>query len=288
MRYACIHTHTELCDGSGTVEDFCRAAFEKGLVSLGFSAHGPLPKESGFKTGWHLPGERLGEYMESVRAAKRRWEGRLPVYLGLEVDYIPGVTGPADPFFQNLGLDYIIGSVHFVLPPGGAPFCVDGPAGEFEAGIQDGFGGDAEAMVNSYWDNVEAMIRGGGFDVLGHVDLVKKNNAGERWFSESAAYYRRRAGETAKLAARYGLTAEVNTGGINRKKISVPYPSAFLLKIFREYNIPMVINADAHKSGDLDGHYGEARAAMAEAGYGETVIFEGRKNGRPLWRTEKL
>jgi histidinol-phosphatase (PHP family) len=144
MRYACIHTHTEFCDGSGTVEDFCRAAFKKGLVSLGFSAHGPLPQEAGFKAEWTIPRERLEEYMEAVRAAKHRWEGRLPVYLGLEVDYIPGVTGPADAFFQNLGLDYIIGSVHFVLPPRGAPFCVDGPAGELEAGVRNGFGGDSD------------------------------------------------------------------------------------------------------------------------------------------------
>jgi histidinol-phosphatase (PHP family) len=91
-----------------------------------------------------------------------------------------------------------------------------------------------------------------------------------------------------KLAARYGVTAEVNTGGINRKKIQDPYPSAFLMKVFRENKIPMVINADAHKWEDLDGHYGEARSAMLEAGYGETVIFEGKKDGRPLWRTEKL
>jgi histidinol-phosphatase (PHP family) len=288
MKYACIHTHTSFCDGSGTVEDFCKAAFEKGLASLGFSAHGPFLKKTGFKTEWNIPEDRLEEYMETVRAAKRRWEGKLPVFLGLEVDYIPGVTGPADAFFQNLGLDYVIGSVHFVIPPKGAPFCVDGPMEELETGIKDGFGGDSEAMVNNYWDNVEAMIRCGGFDVLGHVDLIKKNNAGERWFSESAAYYRRRAAETAELAARHGITAEINTGGINRKKISDPYPSAFLLRAFREYRIPMVINADAHNTGDLDGHYGEARAALLQAGYGETVIFEGRKDGRPLWRAEKL
>jgi histidinol-phosphatase (PHP family) len=50
----------------------------------------------------------------------------------------------------------------------------------------------------------------------------------------------------------------------------------------------MVINADAHRPEDLDGHYPEARTALLDAGYTETALFEGRKDGRPQWRTEKL
>jgi histidinol-phosphatase (PHP family) len=288
MKYACIHTHTSFCDGSGTVEDFCEAAAGKGLESLGFSAHAPIPRGSGLTTDWHLPAERLEEYLDAVRDARRRWEGRLPVYLGLEADYIPGIMSPADFSIQDLGLDYIIGSVHYVVPPTGAPFCVDGPALELEAGIRDGFGGDTKALLNSYWDTIAAMIRTGGFDVLGHADLVRKNNSGGRFFSESAAFYRARARDAAKLAGEYGVTAEVNTGGMNRKKMRDPYPSAFLLGAFREYSVPLVINADAHTCEDLDGHYGEARAAMLEAGYVEAVIFAGRAGGRPVWRPERL
>jgi histidinol-phosphatase (PHP family) len=288
MKYACIHTHTAFCDGTGAVEDYCQAAFDKGLVSLGFSAHAPLPRGGGITSDWHLPAERLEAYLDAVRDARRRWETRLPVYLGLEADYIRGVTSPADFSIEELGLDYIIGSVHYVTPPEGAPFCVDGPATEIEAGIRDGFGGDTEAMVNDYWDNVEAMIRGGGFDVLGHVDLVRKNNSGGRLFAETAGFYRARASGAVEVAARYGVTAEVNTGGMNRKKLPDPYPAAFVMKALRANNVPLVINADAHQSGDVDGNYGAARAAMVDAGYKEAVIFEGREDGRPVWRAEKL
>jgi histidinol phosphatase-like PHP family hydrolase len=40
-----------------------------------------------------------------------------------------------------------------------------------------------------------------------------------------------------------------------------------------------VINADAHRAKDLDGHYEEARKTMLAAGYTETGLFEGRENG---------
>jgi histidinol-phosphatase (PHP family) len=288
MKYSCIHTHTHFCDGKGDVESFCVKAWEKGFDSLGFSSHAPVFRKTGITTDWNVKEERLEAYLDEVRAAKRRWEGRLSVYLGLEVDFIPGLMGPADRDYRDMGLDYIIGSVHFVVPPRGAPFTVDGPPEELETGIREGWGGDARGVVNAYWDSVEAMLRAGGLDVLGHPDLIKKNNPQNRWFSEEDEFYRRRTAAAAALSAQTGVTAEINTGGMNRKRISVPYPSPAFLKLFRENRVPMVINADAHRCEDLDGHYGEAREALLAAGYTETVLFGGRKDGLARWESEKL
>jgi histidinol-phosphatase (PHP family) len=280
LKLACIHTHTSFCDGEGSVEDFCQAAYKKGLQSLGFSAHAPLFKKTGIKTDWNLAEENLEAYLDAVRAAKKRWEGKLPIYLGLEVDFIPGLMSPADKDYKEMGLDYIIGSVHYLILPKCTPFTVDGPMEELESGIREGFGGDTEAMMNAYWDNMEALITGGGFTVLGHVDLVKKNNAENRLFREADANYRRRIEKIAALAGRYKITAEVNTGGMNRKRTDSPYPGLPLLRLLRENQVPMIINADAHRPQDLDGHYKEACEAMLLAGYTETVLFSG--SGVPL------
>jgi histidinol-phosphatase (PHP family) len=288
MTYSCIHTHTDFCDGKGDVESFCRKALEKGFGSLGFSAHAPIFKKTGMVTDWHMKDERLEAYLDEVRAAQRRWEGRLSVYLGLEVDFIPGLMGPGDKDYQDMGLDYIIGSVHYVVPPKGAPFTVDGSPEELEQGVREGWGGDAWGMVNAYWDNLEVMLRAGGLDVLGHPDLIKKNNPRNRWFSEEDGFYRQRTLAAAALASQTGVTPEINTGGMNRKKLSVPYPSLPFLRLFREYGVPMVINADAHRAEDLDGHYREAREALLAAGYTETALFAGRKDGLARWRFEKL
>jgi histidinol-phosphatase (PHP family) len=151
---------------------------------------------------------------------------------------------------------------------------------EFETGIREGFGGDTEAMVNDYWDNEEALISGGGFTVLGHIDLIRKNNAENRFFKETGPYYLRRIEKIAALAGQNKIIAEVNTGGMNRRRIKSPYPSLPLLKLLRENQVPMVINADAHQPQDLDGHYKEACEIMLEAGYTETVLFNG--SGVPL------
>ena len=300
MRFACIHTHSSFCDGKDDIETLCRTAHEKGLGSLGFSAHAPVTLKTGLRTDWHLPDDRLAEYLDSVGTAKKRWEGKLPIYLGLEIDFIDGLMGPADRDYLEMGLDYIIASVHYVFPPKGKPFTVDDSAENVRKGIQEGYGGDAMGMLEAYLASEEAMIRAGGFDVLGHPDLVKVNNACPelpgtgQLFSEDSDFYREKIAAIAKLmsAQQPGSTnapaAEVNTGGLNRGRVTECYPSPAFLRLFRENGVPMVINADAHKAADLDGHYEEARKTLLAAGYTETVLFAGRQDGKAVWNSIKL
>jgi histidinol-phosphatase (PHP family) len=265
----------------------CRAAFEKGLASIGFSSHAPVEHAVG-KTDWHLPQARLAEYLDAVRSAKRRWAGKIAVYLGLEVDYIRGRMGPADRVYRELGLDYIIGSVHYVFPPGGGePFTVDSPKDEFERDFRLGFGGDGEALAAVYWETAAEMIRAGGFDILGHLDLVKKNNPGGRWFSAAAPHSPEQAA-IIPLIAGSGCVVEVNTGGMNRGFFDEPYPSPPLLSLLREAAVPVIITADAHSAAHLDGHYREAGEILLKAGYRRVSVFEGRHAGKPVWKSGEI
>ena len=293
MPLACIHTHTNFCDGSDEIEAYCLAARRKGLASLGFSAHSPIFRKTGLRNDCNMNDDRLEEYIDSVHAAKKRWEGILPVYLGLEIDFIPGLMGPADRDYRDLGLDFIIASVHYVIPPRGEPFTVDDSYEIVSGGIKEGYGGDPMGMVEAYFKSEEAMIRAGAFDVLGHPDLVKKNNAGPPFcgpgfFSEEDSFYQSMTASLAALMAGKSFRAEVNTGGINRGKIKNCYPSLPFLGLFLKHGVQMVINADAHRAEDVDGHYSEARSAMLAAGYTETVLFAGRKDEGAVWESEKL
>ncbi|MCL2381720.1 MAG: histidinol-phosphatase [Treponema sp.] len=293
MAFSCIHTHTVFCDGSDDVETCCRAAYEKGLVSLGFSAHAPIFKKTGLRTTWHLREERLGEYIEAVRAAQKRWEGKLPVYLGLEVDFLSGLMGPADKDYREMGLDFIIGAVHYIVPQKGKPFAIDDSALDMSHGIRESFGADPSGAVEAYWDCLAAMIRAGGFDVLAHPDLIKKNNSPpggpeNRLFVEGDAPYLKRTAAIAALMSQAAVPAEINSGGMNRGEIKDCYPSPGFLKILRKHGVPMVINADAHRAEHLGGHYEEARQFLLAAGYTHTPLFEGRVDGRAVWKNAKL
>jgi histidinol-phosphatase (PHP family) len=267
MKFSSLHTHSIYCDGNGGIETLCAAAYQKGLTAIGFSSHAPIRVKPFSNSGWHLRHDSLDQYLDDVRAAKKRWAEKLKVFAGLEVDYIKDVTGPVS--FKDAGLDYIIASVHYLVPQQGVPFTVDGSGEEFEKGVREGYMGSIEDAVNAYWDAEENMVNEGGFDILGHVDLIKKNNVNEKHFSPQSGWYVNRIIRLADRIAAAGITVEVNTGGLNRKKTTELYPSPFFLKLLRQRNVPVIITADAHCAEHLDGHYPQAVEALREAGYTE-------------------
>ena len=292
-RLTCLHTHTCYCDGSGTVEEFCAAAAQKGLSAIGFSAHAPLAVESGItgsaNTGWHLPMERFAAYCADVEAAKALWvekTGKIAVYLGLEADYIEGIASPARWNREEYGLDYVIGAVHYIPTPRGALLEVDGDAESFRELVHGHFAGDTAEVARVYYRCVEKMAREGGFDILGHVDLVKKNNRGNAFFSLESPAYRKAAAHAAAVIREtqkeHGFAVEINTGALARGTYPDTYPSTALLRLLP--GVPFIITTDAHSPEHLGAGYERAVANLQEAGYTASAFFEGRDaDGRPAW-----
>ena len=298
MTLACLHTHTLFCDGKTDVESMCEAAFAKGFESIGFSSHAPITKKTGLITDWHMKEEKLDEYIDTVILARKRWKGKLKIFFGLEVDYIKGLCGPADADIKELPLDYIIGSIHYVLSPKDSSlFNIDTWPEEFNAVIEL-FDNDGRAFCNAYFSAYNSMVRTGGCDILGHLDLLKKNNERYKFFSTEETWYTKNLVETADLIAakrkeeekdgRRVPVVEVNTGAMIRGYHSEPYPSPYMQKLLAERNIPVVLNADAHAPDYLGGCYDGAREMMRQAGYSAMAVFEGRADGKALWRNEAL
>jgi histidinol-phosphatase (PHP family) len=254
----------------------------KGFSTIGFSAHAPLAQD----TGWHLPMERFAEYCADVNAAKAKWAGRLSVYLGLEADYVEGAASPARWDKEKYGLDYIIGSVHYVPTPKGALLEVDGSRESFRELVDGHFAGDAPEVARVYFDCLKKMVREGGFDILGHFDLVKKNNRDNDFFSFDDPVYQEAAVDAAALVVQAqktdGFAVEVNTGAIARGTYPDTYPSAAVLRMLT--GIPFIITTDAHRPDHLGAGYGKAVANLRDAGCGETTFFEGRGvDGKARW-----
>jgi histidinol-phosphatase (PHP family) len=285
--FSSMHTHTIFCDGKDDIETMCRAAYEKNLFAIGFSSHAPIDKQLGWGTEWNMKSERLDEYAAQVLAAKKRWHGKLNVFLGLEVDYIKGKRSPLDSDITKLNLDYIIGSVHYLfLDYGAQAFTVDGSQEEFDKGLNEGFDGDAQKLMHSYYDAVSGMIQTGGFDILGHADLIKKNTLGKNlWPQETEA---ERQKEIAHIAAKTEIVFEVNTGGINRNKIQETYPSLSFLNIIKNYNIPVIITADAHCAKNINGNYDIALKTLELAEIKEHWLFKEKTNTGAVWKKENI
>ncbi|MDR0302658.1 MAG: histidinol-phosphatase [Treponema sp.] len=285
--FSSLHTHTTFCDGKDDIETMCRAAFEKKLCAIGLSAHAPITKKTGIESDWNLKDDKFEEYVEQVLAAKKRWQGKLEVLLGFEVDYIKGLRSALDSDITAVNPDYLIGSVHYLIPSNGAkPFTVDGHSEEFLQGLNEGFGGDAQALMHSYYDALAEMIALGGFEILGHADLIKKNSHGKNYWPEESELCRQK--EIAHTTGEAGIIAEVNTGGINRKKINETYPSVTFLRFFRENNVPVIITADAHRAEHIDGNYDFAVQTLLSAGFSDHIIIFRKSDKKIICEKENL
>ena len=285
--FSSMHTHTSFCDGDDDVETMCRAAYDKNLFALGFSAHAPVERQIDRENGCELKEILVNQYVAEVLAAKERWKGKLRIFLGYEVDFVKGRRSALDSDITSLNLDYIIGAVHYLYPENGArPFAVDGFTEDFEKGLREGFGGSAEKLMHKYYDALLDMIQTGGFDIVAHADIYKKNCQNKYFWPQETESRRQR--EAALAVKKAGLAVEVNTGGINRKKTFDVYPSLSFLRIMHEYDIPVIITADAHCAKDLDGNYDIALQTLILADFKEHVLFSGKSCGKSVWIKEKI
>ncbi len=264
MAFGNYHTHTHHCDGNGEPCDYAEAAIQKGMQWLGFSGHNVVP----FPTDWTMPEKNLESYLREVREAKARYAGRLEVFLGIEADYIPDVTSPAHARIRELGLDFVIGSVHFAEPPGGDhSWTVDGSREELDTGLARVYGGDIRALVGRYYALAAEMAERTKPDIIGHFDIVKKNNRTGELFREEEGWYRSAALAALEAVARSGCIMEINTGGIVRNTSGVLYPSEWILKEARRMRIPIMVNSDAHRPQDIDGYFRQAVELLRSLGF---------------------
>ncbi len=277
------HTHCLYCDGAASAADMARAARAAGYSALGFSSHAHLP----FPTEWNMPSDRLGAYVAEIRGLAARYANEDPpldILLGLEIDWLEGTRTPGDAIFDQHGLDYRIGSVHFVRLPGAELCTVDCPAAEF-AGLFERSGRDGRAIWREYYRDVAALIESGGFDILGHFDVVRKNNADGRYFDEDSPEYLAAAMEAASLLRGRDIVVEINVGAMNRGALDSPYPSLPILRELRRLDVPITFSADAHAPEHFGRHLDAARVLAREAGYAGIVVLDRPgPGGTRAWR----
>lgn len=259
-----LHTHCAFCDGRADMEAFILAAIERQMEAIGISCHGPVP----WPTDWTMPPENLPAYIRAVQAMRKKYGARIRIHAGIEADFIPGKMGPARLRQDFPELEYSIGSCHFLgAEPDGTPWTVDDKQRVFDRQVQAAYGGDARPLVEAYYQRLTEMLQQDPPDIVAHFDLIKKNNADNRHFDETAPWYQKAALEALDAIARAGAILEINTGGIARGRSSDYFPARYLLQAAREKNIPICIHSDAHKPDQVNALFDAAAEFARSVGY---------------------
>ena len=264
MLFHNYHTHTRYCDGSDVPDLYVKQAIALQLGSLGFSSHAPVP----FLNNFAIQPKKLISYINEIQLLKSIYHTAIPIYLSLEMDYIPGVSTDFCIFKDLCNLDYTIGSVHLVKRKGhDGLWFIDGPnVTSYDKGLQQLFDGDIRLAVETYYHQIAEMVRSQHPDIVGHFDKIKMHNR-NRYFTEDEAWYRKAVSQTLDVIKASGAIIEVNTRGIYKKRTESLFPSVEILQEIFHKGIPITINSDAHLPSELNLVYNEALETISSIGF---------------------
>ena len=259
--FACsVHTHATCCDGKSTLTEMAAAAYAAGVRYYGVSCHSHTPID--LDVGYVLPAD-MTEYRKAVLDLREEYAGRMEILLGLEWDSQSDITPE--------GFDYWIGSAHYQRQ-GGKAYAADWGEEAFTACRDEAFGGDALAVAEGYFREV-ARVAAMKPTILGHMDLITKLNAGNRFFDEASPRYEKAALEALHTADPKATLLEINTGGMARGYRDAPYPALFLLREWRRLGGRIILTSDSHSADTILYGYDASITLAKAAGFDKTTIL---------------
>ena len=253
-----FHSHTQFCDGREPMSKMAEAAFACGMKHYGFSPHSPIPLPS----SCNMSALSVDDYVAEFNRLKAIYDGKINLYLSMEIDFLGDRWGASNPYFDSIPLDYKLSSIHFVpTPDGEREIDVDGDPGHFKGNMAKYFDNDIRYVVDKFYERTLAMIEKGGFDIMGHFNKIGFNASSFSPGIEDEAWYRRHIDNVIDAVKGTDIIVEVNTkaypvpvGATEEQKASyVPrlFPSPDIIRRLVSAGIPIAVNSDAHYSSRI-------------------------------------
>lgn len=259
------HMHTPLCGhATGEPSHYVEQALKVGLSEIGFSDHAPLVSHEDAR--YTMKHAELPLYHRMIEDVQKKYPD-FTIKLGLEADYLPGFEAKTKAILSGYPYDFVIGSIHFI-----DAWAFDDPDEKINWKDKD-----IDAVYRDYYKLLRLSALSGLYDIMGHVDLVKK--FGHRPTQDMTSEVR----QTAEVFKTTGVTVEINTSGL-RKPVNEIYPSLDVLKIYQKAGVPITFSSDSHDPKDVGRDYDKAADMALAAGYREYRVFRKRK----VERTEGL
>lgn len=252
------HMHTPLCGhAKGEPKEYVEHAIKIGLKEIGFSDHAPLVSHRDPTITMDF--NEMPTYYAMIEDVQKKYP-QITIKLGLEADFIPGYEHKTKEILAAYPYDYVIGSVHFI-----------GQWGFDDPGQRDGW---KSQDINQVYRDYYALLRQSAqtriFDIMGHVDLVKK--FGHRPTEDMSQEIQK----TAKVFKECGVAVEINSSGL-RKPVAEMYPAQSALQIYCDAGVPLTFGSDAHVPTDVGRDFDKAIALAKAVGYKEHLVFRKRK-----------
>lgn len=281
----------DYCDhASGTLRELLDAAIVAGYHTFGVSEHAPRCAErflypNELSLGWSY--EKIladfERYIADIDLIAKEYQGRLNVLRGFEAEVVPTATyvqAMTDYRGRKLKsgeqvFDYFVGSVHYVRE-----HQIDGEPENWVNGAK-AFGG-VEQLAIAYYDEVTEMVKALKPDVVGHLDLIKRNVilacANPDELQTEAVQHA--VDRTLAVIKANGAILDLNTAGW-RKGLGEPYPAPWLIAKANAVSVPFCFGDDSHQPAQVGEGIEAARLYLLENGV-TSITTIGKDGTRPV------
>ncbi len=261
------HIHNQYSsDGRGSTQEVCEIAAELEFEEICFTNHAESLSSQGDR--WVLDLVEARQRFEQLQHEIERLQPEYPelrILLGAEYEYRPEWVETLDALTDSVDFDLIIGSVHLV----------DGE--QISGGAVSGYfkTRDASEAYGRYFETVEEMVEWGGFDVVAHLDMVKRFGVKHYGAFDAKPFESQLRGLLDRMVNK-GLGLEVNTSGVVQAPAE-PYPCLGILKLATQAHVATVtIGTDSHVPTSFEQGWDVGEQMLKRAGIGEITLFSHR------------
>ena len=251
-----IHTNFSM-DSNAEMAAVCETAISRGLSEIAFTDHadfGPDDTPHGFNSV---------KYLAEIERCRVVYGDRLTIRAGVEMGEPHIFAQEAAAVLDAGDFDFVLGSAHYA----------DGMQAAWHAAF---FEQPLCQAYEAYFRQVVGLAAEGDFDVLGHLDLVKR---GAREFGK--AYdgpepYADMIRTALRSIVERGKGIEINTSPLRRGQ-SEPCPTLEVLRWYRELGGEILtLGSDAHRPEDVASDFDVALEMARAAGFKRLARFEKR------------
>ncbi|MDF2594918.1 MAG: hisK [Clostridia bacterium] len=249
------HIHSSYCP-HGTddpIEGYIQEALKKGIEEMTFTEHMPLPDHVVSSELQRECALELGEvplYFSELDRMKKKYNNKVKINKGLEVDYIEGYEAQTKELLDLYGeeLEDGILSVH-ILKVNECYRCIDmGPEefGEIAREI-----GGVEKLYDLYYKTLLKAIRAdlGKYKPrrIGHPTLIRIFNQKYPLVYQNEKLLE----EVVKEIKEKEYQIDFNTAGIRKPFCKEVYPAGLFFELVQKYKVEIVYGSDAHTASDV-------------------------------------
>lgn len=240
--YSSYHNHTVFSDGNNTLEEMVIQAVDLGFETIGFSEHSSVF----FDSEYCMPYEKYEEYKSEIGRLREKYKGQIRILAGIEQDFFSD--------FPAEGFDYVIGSVHFVKIEDefvGMDWSGEHGRDVILAAADKYFNGDVYSVIETYFDTVSKVIDVTGADLIGHFDVIRKNNDAFPFFDPENERYIAAWKKAADILLQYDKPFELNVSPLISGILSVPHPAPDIQDYIKSKGGRFIYTGDCHSTARL-------------------------------------